>query len=97
MKKLIVLFFVIFSLSCGHKINEGIVINKRCEAPKNYIRQTPVMSGKTIILIPMSYYDVGGFIVTIKGIDNDSNVIEEFRVTEENYEKIAIGDEIICK
>ena len=105
MKRKIILIFMVFiiliSVGCTAKITEGEVIEKEFTPAHNTLMVLPltVFNGKTttVISVPYMYHYSDKWEITIQDWDKKENkmVTATYRVTEEVYNVVEIGDGFI--
>ena len=85
----IILFCGLFCISCSHKINKGIVINK--EYHPSYVTTSFVMVGK--VMVPQVINHPPRYVLIVK----DSDIVEKFNVGYDVYESTMINDSVKLK
>jgi hypothetical protein len=95
------LLVAVLFIGCGHEIHSGKIISKSYEQSRTYTYFTPVMCGKTTVLIPHTGYDDEDFILTVMAIKGNDTITEDFYVNESTYHCMEKGyffnDTIPCE
>lgn len=93
---MICIIIVCFSGCVNKDINEGIIISKEFTPAHSEIIMMPmvVSNGKSTstVIVPYIYYYNDKWEITIQGVANGEIVKETYRVKEEVYEKVSLGD-----
>lgn len=90
MKKILV--FLLFILFNCHKIDHGYVIDKYVIPAHTAIRNQPIRIGKTMILLPHTYYYPENYAVNIELFINKEKITDMYYISKKQYECIVIGD-----
>jgi hypothetical protein len=98
--KYLLIIFALLCVGCGHEIHKGNVILKTHEPARTYHYTWIQWVGKIPITHHATGYDDEDFILTIRGLDDDKDVIEDFYVSKSVYECMREGqlfnDSIPC-
>ena len=89
MKKIILFLLTIILCSCEHKIDCGIIIEKKYYP--SHTQMQPMIFGKVTMVMPVKIQARYSFIV------RDDTIIEEFNIEKSVYDKYNIGDSIYFK
>ena len=89
LKKITLVLIILSLCSCEHKIDSGVIIEKRY-VPTHTIMQ-PIMAGKVMTFMPIIQQEQFWLIVK-----NDT-ITENFLVYKDTYNKYNIGDSIYFK
>lgn len=89
MKKILVFVFLIL-LSC-HDIDHGYITSKNVIPAHTSIINQPMWIGKTMILLPHTYYYPENYEINIELFVNKERITDTYYISKEQYECIVIG------
>jgi hypothetical protein len=94
MKSRSIVFFtwLVLLLAGCERITEGIVVDKRYMPAHTSIQLTPVYINRTIRTIPRPVYHAESWTITIQATAKEKEHRRNFKVTQEIFERIKIGD-----
>lgn len=96
MKKFLYILLLLFSVSsCLPKIDSGKIVAKHYEPEMFYMTYTPVIAGTNIVMMPQYHIDREDYVLHVKGIYNDKEIVQRVYTTKECYNSYKLGDKWI--
>ena len=91
MKKLVLIFIIIISVSC-QKLKYGNVVEKWHEPYRQYLMFMPISTGKTTMMIPYFIHDNEDWCIRVQGVTAKGKIItRKYYLDKLTYDKMMVG------